>query len=376
MKIVFTGGGTGGHIFPIIAVSREIKKIWPKEKLELFYLGPEDEFSENLLSQEGIRVKKILAGKIRRYFNLESFFDNLFDILFKIPVGIFQALFYLFFLAPDLIFSKGGYGSFPTVFAGWLLGTPIFLHESDAEPGLANRILAKFSLEIFVSFPKTVYYQPEKTILVGNPIRKELLEISFSQEEAKNYFKLSGEKPVILILGGSQGAQRINDRILEILPEILKEFELIHQCGEKNFKEVKAEAEIMMKKGLEKYYHLFPFLNEEELKRAYLVSDLVVSRAGSGSIFEIAAFGKPSILIPLPEAAQDHQIKNAYSFAEKGAAVVLEEENFTPRFFLEKLKYLISHSDDLKKMAKTAKEFAKPYAAKIIAEYLVNYLNL
>lgn len=373
MKIVFTGGGTGGHIFPIIALSREIRKIWPKEKLDFFYLGPKDEFSEILLSQEGIKVKKILAGKIRRYFSLGSFFANLFDILFKTPVGIFQAFFHLFFLAPDLIFSKGGYGSFPAVSAGWLLGTPIFLHESDAEPGMANRLLAKFSLEIFVSFPKTIYFKQEKMIWVGNPIRRELLEVS--KEEAKNFFKLSGEKPVILILGGSQGAQRINDNILEILPEILKEFELIHQCGENNFKEVKAEAQIMIKKELEKYYHLFPFLREEELKMAYGVSDLVVSRAGSGSIFEIAALGKPSILIPLPEAAQNHQLKNAYSFAGGGATLVLEEENFTPHFFLEKLKYLIFHPEALKKMAEMAQEFSKPQAAKIIADYIVSYLT-
>ena len=374
MKILFTGGGTGGHIFPIIAISREIGKICPEKKIEFFYIGPKDELGKIFLSQEGIKVKKILAGKIRRYFNAKSFFENLIDILFKIPIGTFQAFFYIFFLAPDLIFSKGGFGSIPAVLAGKLLGTPIFLHESDAIPGMANRFLAGFSLEIFISFPKTPYIPKGKMILVGNPIRQEILE--GEKEEAKTFFKLSGEKPVILILGGSQGAQRINDKILEILPEILKDFELIHQCGEKNYEEVRAEEKITITKDLEKYYHLFPFLKEEELKKAYSVCDLIVSRAGAGSIFEIAALGKPSILIPLPEAAQDHQLKNAYSFAAGGAALILEEENFTPHFFLEKLKYLISHPEALEKMAKMAQEFSKPGAGKIIANYIVSYLTL
>lgn len=372
MRIFFTGGGTGGHIFPIIAIVREIKKISKKE-IDFFYLGPKDKFSKIFLSQEGIKVKTIFAGKIRRYFTLKSFFQNLLDILFKIPVGILQSFFYIFVFAPDLIFSKGGFGSVPTIIAGWLLRVPIFLHESDAVPGMVNRFFAKLSLEIFVSFPRTLYFSPKKMLLVGNPIRKELLE--GSKKEAKDFFKLSNEKPVVLILGGSQGSQRINDKILEILPEILKEFEIIHQTGEKNFQEIKTESEVILPPELEKFYHPFPFLNEEALKQAYAVSDLIVSRAGSGSIFEIAAVGKPSILIPLPEAAQNHQFKNAYTFARTGASIVLEEENFTPHFFLEKLRYLLSNFNELEKMSLSAKEFSKPLAAKIIANYILDYLT-
>ncbi|MDI6591419.1 MAG: undecaprenyldiphospho-muramoylpentapeptide beta-N-acetylglucosaminyltransferase [Patescibacteria group bacterium] len=373
MKILFTGGGTGGHVLPIIAISREIRRIYPKKDLQFFYLGPKDEFGEMLLSQEGIKVKAILAGKIRRYLEWKSLFQNLIDILFKIPIGIFQAFFYIFFLAPDLIFSKGGYGSLPSVISGWILDIPIFLHESDVAPGLANRFLGKFSLRIFVSFPKTEYFKLEKMILVGNPIRREILE--GSKEAAKDLFKLTNEKPIILILGGSQGAQRINDIILQILPDILTNFELIHQCGEKNFKEVRAESKVVITKDLEKYYHLFPFLKEPEIKQAYAAADLIVSRAGSGSIFEIAAWGKPSILIPLPEAAQNHQVKNAYAYAQSGASIVIEEKNLTPHFFLEKLKYLFSHPEKLEKMAKAAKEFAKPEAAKKIAQYIIDYLK-
>ena len=373
MKILFTGGGTGGHILPIIAVSREIKRIYIKKDLQLFYIGPKDELGEILLSQEGIKIKRILAGKIRRYLGGFAIIQNLIDLLFKTPIGILQAFFYIFFLAPDLIFSKGGYGSLPAVISGWLLRVPIFLHESDIVPGLANRILSKFSLEIFVSFPKTEYFSPKKMILVGNPIRREILEGEI--EKAKNLFKLTGEKPVILILGGSQGAQRINDMLLQILPEFLANFEMIHQCGEKNLKEVRAEVNIMIGEELKKYYHLFSFLKEEELRQAFRAANIIISRAGSGGIFEISALGKPAILIPLPEAAQNHQIKNAYSYAERGAALVIEEANLTPHFFLEKLKFLISQSKEIEKMSKAAKEFSKPQAAKIIAAYIIEYLS-
>lgn len=374
MKVIFTGGGSGGHIFPIIAICRELRRIYPKKDLKMIYLGPKDEFGWLLLSQEGIKVKRIMAGKIRRYFGLFSFFLNLIDIFFKIPIGFCQAFFYLFFSAPDVIFSKGGYGSIPAVVAGWFLGTPIFLHESDFSPGLANRFLAKFAIEIFVSFPKTEYFSLKKMILVGNPIRREILE--GSRETAKELFKLSSEKPVILILGGSQGAQRINDVILVALPDLLKEFEVIHQAGSKNFKQVKKEADVIILDEWKKYYHLYPFLKEAELKQAYALADLIVSRAGAGTIFEVAALGKPSILIPLPEAAQNHQLKNAYNFAQKGATIVIEEVNFTPGFFFGRIKYLFSHPQEMEKMAKEARIFSRPRAAKIIAEYIFEYLKL
>lgn len=373
MKILFTGGGTGGHIFPIIAVAREIRKIAPQGKLDFLYVGPKDDFGEILLSQEGIKIKTVSAGKIRRYSGFNNFFENLFDILFRIPIGILQAFFYLFFASPDLIFSKGGFGSLPAVFAGWLLGIPIFLHESDCVPGLANRILDKFALETFVSFPKTPYFSPAKMYLSGNPVRKEIL--AYPKDEARDYLNLGSEKPVVLILGGSQGAQRVNDKILEILPKLLNNFEVIHQTGEKNFKQVKAEAAVTLLEKLKEIYHPYPFFKEEELKRAYAVCDIVVSRAGSGSIFEIAAIGKPSILIPLPESAQNHQLKNAYQYAETGAATVFEEGNFTPHFFLEKLRYLLSDKNEYEKMSKAAREFSQPDAGKVVAGYIISYLT-
>jgi len=362
MKILFAGGGTAGHIFPIISIIREIKRNHPDKKIQFFYIGPKDRFVFSLLLQEGVEIRTILAGKIRRYFS----FKTIIDILFKIPIGILQAFFHIFVISPDLIFSKGGYGSIPTVIAGWILLTPIFIHESDSVPGLANKIAAKFALEIFTAFPveRTKDLPSNKMIAVGNPIREEILKGSI--KKAKEIFQLTKEKKTILVMGGSQGSQRINDKILIILPDLLKEFELIHQTGQLNYDQVKSEAEVVILKRFRKYYHPFPFLNDEELACAYKSADLIISRAGAGSIFEIAAVGKPSILIPLEESAQNHQVKNAYIYAEKGAALVIEEANFRPHFLLERIKYLFSQEKKLKEMREKALEFARPNAATLL----------
>lgn len=372
MKILFTGGGTAGHIFPIVAIVREMKKIKLKEDFQFFYIGPEDKFARSLLPQEGVVIKTILAGKMRRYFS----FINIIDIFFKFPIGIIQSFFHIFAISPDLIFSKGGYGSLPVLISGWVLFAPIFSHESDIVPGLANRIGAKFSLEIFTSFPaEEIKNLPNKKLLsVGNPLRSKILQ--GSKEKAKRLFKLSGEKPVVLILGGSQGAQKINDKILLVLSEFIRNFEVIHQTGKKNFLQVKKEAgAVVTNKDLKKYYHLHAFLNEEEEAHAYQAADLIISRAGAGTIFEIAAVAKPSVLVPLAGSAQNHQVKNAYHYAENGAAIVMEEANFTPHFLLERLKQLFSDPKKLKQMSEKAREFAKPEAAKITANYIISYLT-
>jgi UDP-N-acetylglucosamine--N-acetylmuramyl-(pentapeptide) pyrophosphoryl-undecaprenol N-acetylglucosamine transferase len=370
MRIIFTGGGTAGHIYPLFSIIRELKKNYPFAGFEFWYLGPKDKFVKNVLSFEGVKVKTVLSGKYRRYFS----FKNILDI-FKIPIGLLQAFYYVFVFSPDLIFSKGGYGSIPTVLAGWFLQTPIFVHESDVVPGLANRIASKFAVEIFISFSikETEYFLAQKMLSVGNPIRTELL--NGSEEEAKRVFSLTEEKPVILITGGSQGAQRINDKILSILPEMLNDFEVIHQTGEKNFKQVQEESKVVLTENARRYYHPVPFMDIKNMSHALKAADLIISRAGSGSIFEIAASGKPCILVPLEGSAQDHQVRNAYAMSQIGAAMVIEEPNFRPHFVLERIKFLFANPDKMKELAERAKDFARPYAARVISEYLMAYLS-
>lgn len=371
MKILFTGGGTVGHISPIIAIIREIKEKYSEEKIKFFYVGPKDKFVLDLLSKEDVFVKTISAGKIRRYFS----FLNVIDILFKIPLGLLQAFYYIYVISPDLIFSKGGYGSVPVVLMGKLLFTPIFIHESDVHPGLSNQIASRFALEVFTAFPikENTYFPPEKIISVGNPVRKEILEGEKNKE--KNIFNLKGNKPLLLILGGSQGAQTINDTILVVLEEILKIFEVIHQTGKDNFSQIKKETDFIIKKELLEYYHPIGFLNDNEISFSYHNSDIIISRAGAATIFEIAAVGKPSILIPLTNSANMHQFKNAYTYAKTGASIVIEEENFSPYFFLEKIKTLFKEKEELKKMAIAAKGFSNPTSTAVISGYIVSYLK-
>ncbi len=371
-KILLTGGGTGGHVFPLIAIAQEIRK---KQIVVSFaYMGPEDFTCSTFMPKEGIRLNYISSGKIRRYFSAGAFFSNVADVIFKIPFGILQAFWIMFFTAPDVIISKGGYGSIPAVIAGWMLRIPIFLHESDSIPGLANKISSKFCEKVFVSFPMadTEYFPKHKMIETGNPIRSELIE--GTKDYARKAFDLVNDKPIVLILGGSQGSERINDIMIDVLSDALKEFEIIHQTGKDGFRRVHNEASATIPPELLKYYHPYFFLDNRELAGAYAAADCIVARSGAGTIFEIAAVKKPSILIPLPEAAQNHQVKNAYAYANSGASLVIEEGNLTHHFFLEQIR-LIFQDDTAEKMIRAAELFSKPYAGSVIARYILDYLS-
>lgn len=368
IRIVFTGGGTGGHIFPILAIAEKLIFFLPKEEMDFYYFGPlKPSFGISLLSSYGFKIKPIFCGKIRRYFSLQ----NLKDLL-KIPLGVFQALFYLLKIRPNIVFSKGGYGSFPTVLGARILNLPLFIHESDIFPGLANRIASRWAKKIFVSFPQTEYFDLKKTKVVGNPIRDSLLKGSL--KKAKEIFNLTFEKKIILFLGGSQGSSKINDFLFQILPQLIKKYEIIHQCGPFEIEKIKRETLLILKKEERKYYHPVGFLKINELPHALKSADLIISRAGAGAIFEIAAVGKPSILIPLFRSAGAHQLKNAYFYKKAGCCEVIEEENLKPHFFLYKISSILENPEKKKEMAKNAKKFAKVDSAKEIALEILDYI--
>ena len=370
-RVVFTGGGTGGHVFPLVSVIRHLKKIMPEEELEIYYIAPYDKISQEYIKKEGVAVKYISSGKIRRYSG--GLLHNIIDVLFKIPLGIVQSFFHLYIISPELVFSKGGYGSLPVVLNAKLFQIPIILHESDAVSGKTNQLLQGFATEIFTSFPNTEQVDPRKKFVAGNPIREELTE--GSAEKGRELFQIKSDKPVLFVMGGSQGSQKINELFLSIITGFLNEFEVIHQCGENNYKKIYTESEALIgDPQLKERYHLVPFFDEEQLKNGYAVADLVISRAGSGSIFEIAANGKAGLFLPLPDAAQNHQLKNAYAYSSAGAGVVLEEENLSSNFFLGKIKELFSPIEQIKNMEQSAKNFARPRAGFIIATYIKEYL--
>ncbi|MDD3491830.1 MAG: UDP-N-acetylglucosamine--N-acetylmuramyl-(pentapeptide) pyrophosphoryl-undecaprenol N-acetylglucosamine transferase [Candidatus Pacebacteria bacterium] len=394
IRLMLTGGGSGGHTFPLIAVAREFKKIAQERNLpfELFYIGPDDFTLPYILKEQGIEVKTILVGKFNNLDNSRNKFFGLLNIFinfFKTIGGIFQSLFYTYTIMPDAVFSKGGYGSFPVIFWSTIFFIPIFVHESDAIPGLVNHISGRFSRKIFVSFEDTKkYFSQKKTILTGNPIRTELLSEIDKEIDLKNIkqsLNLDPDKPVVTIIGGSQGSKHINDLVLDILPKIIDKVTVIHQTGKANYEAIQREAnvvfqEIVGDRRYQEFYHPIDFFEEKDkstkfsLKDVYLISDLIIARAGSGLVFEIAALGKPSILIPLPWASRDHQKKNAYEYAQTGAATVVEEENLTTNIFSELVLRILFDENKRQVMTKAALKFAKPQAAHEIAQLILTGL--
>lgn len=377
LKIVLAGGGTGGHIYPLIAVYRHLKRITDQKlvTLEATYLGPRI-FDESVFTNEKIKIANISSGKWRNYFSLMNFVD-----IFKIIFGFFQSLWKLWKIMPDVIFSKGGYGALPVVYAGFLLGIPIIIHESDSVPGKSNKLAAPFAKKILLAFESSKnYFLPEKVAVVGNPIRDTILNNNISSEKAKQYFKFLPDKPVVLFLGGSQGSQRINDLVLDCLEELIKhDVQVLHQTGPNNFKEVFLEAKVILEflpELYQNFYQARDFFHEPEYLNALAAADLIVARAGSGVIFEIAASKKPAILIPLPEAAHNHQYLNAVEYARFGGAIVIEEKNATVNLLARNILDILDNPIKMNNMINGAKLFIKQDAAEIIAKEILNVLDL
>jgi len=317
------------------------------------------------LEKENIPIKKVFSGKMRRYFSPMNIIDAL-----KVPVGIIQCLWLLLRWMPDVIFSKGGYASVPVVLVGWLYRIPILVHESDCVPGIANIVLGKFATRVAVSYPDAEKnFPPSQVVLTGNPLRENIAQ--GNAQKAREKFSLTESKKVIFIYGGSQGSRTINSKILTLLPRLLERYQLIHQAGEKNLEEVERKAgELGIKPGREGY-HALAFINEG-IEDILAVADVIISRAGANSIAEIAANGKPAILIPLEHSANDHQRMNAYALAKIGAAVVLEETNLGENMLLSKVDEILENDAFRQKLCENIKVFYHPEAAEKIAEGIID----
>jgi UDP-N-acetylglucosamine--N-acetylmuramyl-(pentapeptide) pyrophosphoryl-undecaprenol N-acetylglucosamine transferase len=365
-RILLTGGGTGGHIYPLIAVVRELKKASLENNfpLDLHYLGPLDQYSKELIV-EGVKLHSLATGKIRRYFS----FQNIMDVP-KFFWGVFQSFFKLLFIMPDVIFSKGGTGAFPVVFAGWFYFIPSLIHDSDAVPGLNTLLSSWFAKKIALSFESaSKYFNSKKIILTGNPVREAILGAG-DKPSAKTALGFPPDSPLIFVLGGSQGSKKVNEAILGILEELLKFTGVLHQAGPANFEEVKKFSQAVLSgisvgSELRRRYLPLDYLNQDQMKQAYAAADVAVSRAGSGSVFELAANGVPAILIPLGNADQH---ANAYAFAGVGAGTVIEEGNLTPQLLLNQIKAFLGSPKDLVAMSKAGKALFKPDAAERLAE--------
>lgn len=355
----------------MVAVAEQIERLSLVNNLSptLFYLGQSGYFSV-ILENAGIVVHNILGGKIRNYFSFKNFLDP-----FLLCLSFFQALFWLLLIMPDVVFSKGGPGALSVVLAARFYRIPVIIHDSDAVPGRTNKISAFFATRIAVSFSSAFkYFQGKNVALTGNPIRAEFFETNPSKQEAVRKLGFGGDVPLILILGASQGATRINDFIFDNIHSLIQDFQILHQVGVGNFDEAVSQREFILgnlSTEEKDKYKVVPYL-EDDYKIALSAADVVVARSSGGVIFEVAAYGKPAILIPLPEAAQNHQRENAYEYASTGAAVVMEQENLLPNLFKDQLVRIIKNEATYAKMSEAAFAFAKPEAAKTIAEELLN----
>lgn len=365
MRIVLVGGGSGGHFYPLIAVAEALNE--SAEKPELYYLGP-NPFDAEMLAKESIRYVHCPAGKTRRYASIENFFD-----FFKNIAGMFVAFFKLFSIYPDVVFSKGGFTSVPVLIAAKLLFIPIVIHESDAVPGRASKIGAKLARYIAIAHDEVAQFFPkEKTALIGIPIRKAILN-RYDKMQARASLNLPLNKPLVYVTGGSLGAERLNNQVVEALPKLLPMYSVFHQVGEK-------QAEVMQEtiralnidETLLSSYFVQGHLSPETVALILSAADVVVCRSGSTTLFEIALHEKPAILIPIPETISHDQRTNAYSYARDGAAVVLEESNLNEAILTQEIQGILNNPLKYQTMVAATHKVQYPDAANKVAEILLS----
>jgi UDP-N-acetylglucosamine--N-acetylmuramyl-(pentapeptide) pyrophosphoryl-undecaprenol N-acetylglucosamine transferase len=370
-RVVLTGGGSGGHTYPLLAVAEALRERASKMqfRLDLTYLGPNDAAAAGLFKNIGVTVQSVSAGKIRRYLSLQ----NIADIP-KFFIGFFQALVKLYVIMPDIIFSKGGTGALPVVVAGWFYRIPVVIHDSDAKPGLTNIASSFFAKRIFISFDAAAkYFNPDITSRTGVPVRRALFANPTTKELAKETLGFDPAKPMLLVLGGSQGAERINNFILANLSAIMKETQVLHQAGLANFAEVKRLSDAaLLEAPFVNRYEAMAYLDDKTMSLALMAADVAVSRSGNSTLSELGAFGVPAILIPHNDGSNGHQRMNAYDFTKNGAGVVIEEPNLLPGIFLSELKKIISDAELRRKMSDASKQFFIPNAADAIVDGILD----
>ncbi len=320
-RIVFTGGGTAGHVTPNIALIPKLKSLG----YDIHYIGSYEGIERKLIEDYRIPYYGISTGKLRRYFDLKNFSDP-----FRVIKGFMEAKQVLKTLKPDIVFSKGGFVSVPVVRAASSLKIPCIIHESDMTPGLANSLCIPVAKKVCCNFPETLQNLPEeKAVLTGSPIRAELTK--GSKEKGLSMCGFHGGKPVIMVIGGSLGAAGINTLVREALPKLLDDFQIVHICGKE-----KIDNLLLSTDGYKQFEYV-----KEDLKDLFAIADIVISRAGANAICELLALRKPSLLIPLPaRASRGDQILNAKSFEAQGFAMVADEDYLTAVTLTEKVHEL------------------------------------
>lgn len=368
MKIVVTGGGTGGHLIPALAVALELRSMGCKVYFIGSELGPEKE----LVEAEKFEFYGIQTGKLRRYFSISNLID-----LGRVIVGFLQSYKLLLKIKPQAIFAKGGYVSLPVVYAAAFLEIPIVAHESDVVMGLANKLtLAKANL-ICTGFPLEYYDKSNRPKLrfTGNPIRPFFYKNSANKKAIMAKLKFVASRPILLVVGGSQGAHEINNLIFEQLAILLSATQIIHLTGEKDLK-IAQELKKQLTKKLSDRYLPFGFM-KDEIVDFMRCADLVVTRSGANILSELATLRKPALIIPLPNSASDHQLQNALVLKKQSAAIVLEQANLNSVELASRIIGILADHNQLNSLSRSIGFFSSPKAASIIAEIVIEAgLNL
>lgn len=359
MKILLAGGGTSGHVLPTLLVGSALKRKNPQSKF--LYVGSLRRGDRELVEAAGFSFVGIPAGKWRRYPDLKNLIDLITGLL-----GVLVAFFVVLCFWPDKVFIKGGFVGLPVGIAAWILRRPIVLHESDVVMGAANRILAKLAQKVCVSFPLNGYDLPSaiktKLVYAGVPIN----EVFFNSTIGKLAISLSSQLPLILIMGGSQGAHAMNEIVKTVLPTLTSEYEMVHLTGELDHEAMQNWA----KSNAIKNYLPLSSLPNQQVATLMKKADLIISRAGATALMEIAAVGKPAILIPLPGSASDHQYLNAKYFADREATILMEQASIIPEKLIDQIHHIMQTGlgDKLKQ---NVVKLATQNAAETIADVLI-----
>ncbi len=368
MRVLISGGGTGGHVYPALAVAQQLQQHY---NADILYLGSDDGLETRLVPAAGVPLKTIQAGKLQRFVSWRTVAG-----VARVPVGMAQAIGIVRAFRPDVAFTSGGYVAVPAGLAARLNRTPLLMHQQDVPPNLSNKLLAPLATRISVAFADSLRYFPsQKTVQLGNPIRQAILDVhTVSLQQARTELGLAPNIPLVLVTGGSQGARHLNQTVCHALPELLKQCQVLHISGSNLFNETRTLSEQTLadvESETRQRYRLVPYM-DEQMPLALQAADLVLCRSGASVLSELAVLGKPSILVPLPPAlGSSPQEANAAMFQREQAAEVILNDLLKPEAMVERVTYILSQPAYLQKMSHAAMKLAKPDATQEIVETIV-----
>jgi UDP-N-acetylglucosamine--N-acetylmuramyl-(pentapeptide) pyrophosphoryl-undecaprenol N-acetylglucosamine transferase len=364
-KFIISGGGTGGHIYPAIAIANELKNKFPEA--EFLFVGAKDKMEMQKVPQAGYKIKGLWIAGLQRKITLKN---ALFP--FKLLSSLWKSYLILRKFKPNVVIGTGGFASGAVLKMATILNIPTVVQEQNSYPGITNKLLAKKVNSICVAYENLERFFPkEKTKLTGNPVRQDLILVENKKEEAIEYFNLDKTKKTVLVLGGSLGAKRINQLIANELDFFTEcNVQIIWQCGKLYFDDYK-NLQTTNQNHQAKTLKILSFIDRMDL--VYAAADFIISRSGASSVSELCIIGKPTIFIPSPNVAEDHQTKNANAICDKNGAILIKESNLENEFKTV-FKDLISNQEKQKELSQNIKKLAKPNATKDIVDEIIKLI--